>query len=267
MPEYDAVRRQLSRYERGLYFELGRARERGETAEKGWVRQFTLVTGKGARVLDSARSDGRGTQGVERKSGRINEREALRQLERERSGLSSGQLTHSRWETVAGEKIPATVRDEMLAMARDFPGRFHHEMVSRADALRAIRIGQSLVSKQLELVRVDELERADRARKRLERIREIAREREAEQRSRDQAVAWQRQREAAQRVAESARQAREAARNGKHLPMTGREAADLLIVSRPTPGIATPHRQPPSPERAGRGRDGRGRDRGIQRER
>ncbi|MEU0504391.1 hypothetical protein [Nocardia sp. NPDC005998] len=177
--EYDAVRRDLSSYEKGLYFELGRAHERGETPEKGWVRQFEIRTSEGPRVLDSARSEGRGTRSLERKSGRVNERDAHEQLRKERAGLESQQLTHSTWETVEGEKLPDKVREDMQELARDFPSRFHHEIVSRADAARAIRLGQSLVSKQLELIRAYELVRADRARKRLEKIREIVRAREA----------------------------------------------------------------------------------------
>lgn len=180
--EYDAIRKRLTRYERGLYFELGRARERGETRDKGWVPQFEIRTSEGARILDSARTHGRGTEGVERKSGRVNERDTYFQLFKERAALESGQLTRSRWETVAGEKIPDKVRRQLEALARDYPGRFHHEVVSRADALRAIRLGRSLASRQLELIRPYELDRADRARKRLEKIREIVRAREAQQR-------------------------------------------------------------------------------------
>ncbi|WP_157124609.1 hypothetical protein [Nocardia pseudovaccinii] len=182
--EYDDYRRRerLTNYERGLYFELGRAHERGETAEKGWVRQFRIETKDGVRILDSARTEGRGTRGIERKSGRVNERETLRQLGLERLAFESGQLTSSTWETVAGEKVPPEVVKEMQAMARDFRGKFHHQVISRADALRAIQLGQSMVSKQLELVRAHELVRADRARKRLENIREIVRARQPKER-------------------------------------------------------------------------------------
>ncbi|WP_433679888.1 hypothetical protein [Nocardia sp. CA-119907] len=198
--EYDDIRRGLSRYERGLYFELGRAREQGETPERGWVRQFEINIGRDTRRLDSARTDGRGTRGVERKSGRVNEREAREQLRVERAGLESGQLTHSRWETVEGEKLPDKVREDMQALARDFPGQFHHQVISRADALRAMQLGRSLMSKQLELIRAHELVRADRARKRLENIREIVRTRKArEEKAREERARVER--EAAVRVA------------------------------------------------------------------
>ena len=118
--EYDAIRRGLSNYERGLYFELGRAYIRGETADRGWVRQFKIETGKGSRIIDSARTEGLGIRAVERKSGRLNEREAREQLIRERAGIDSGKIARSDWETVAGEKIPRSVSNDMHALSEIF---------------------------------------------------------------------------------------------------------------------------------------------------
>ncbi|WP_280313649.1 hypothetical protein [Nocardia abscessus] len=244
--EYDAIRQRLTNYEKGLYFELGRAQERGETPEKGWVRQFRIETSKGPRVLDNARTEDRGTRGVERKSGRINERDTREQLVKERAGLESGQLTRSRWETVAGEKVPRAVAAELQAMARDFPGRFHHEIVSRADALRAMQLGQSLMSKQLELMRVYELDRAERARERLAKIREIVRAQERAEGFRK----MQQFREAAARgraeapqQAERDRQAREQAERAQQAHRTPeterarveREAAERVAREFPPP--------------------------------
>ncbi len=176
--EYDAIRRGLTNYEKGLYFELGRAHERGETPERGWVRQFAIKTDKGVRVVDSARTEGRGADSVERKSGRVNERDARRQLDLERLALDSGRISRSRWETVAGEKVPDKVREDIKDMVRDFGDKFTHVIISRADALRAMKLGQSLASKQLELVRAYELDRAERARQRLSKLREIVRAQE-----------------------------------------------------------------------------------------
>ncbi|WP_328406725.1 hypothetical protein [Nocardia sp. NBC_00403] len=248
--EYDDFRRRLSNYEKGLYFELGRAHERGETRDRGWVRQFTLKIGKNIRVLDSARTEGKSTRGTERKSGRVNERETLRQLKTERELLVSGQLTRSQWETVAGEKMPRAVLSYMQQMGRDFPGRFQHEIVSRADALRAIQLGQSLAGRQLELVRPYELQRAERARQRLEKIREIVRVRD--EKARERAEKFQRMqqfREAAARGradaterAERDRQAREQATRAKarDVPETERarverEAAERAAREFPVP--------------------------------
>lgn len=182
MPDdYDTYRRNLSNYEKGLYFELGRAHELGETRDNGWVKQFCLRTKLGPRILDSARAEGRGVRGRERKSGRVSERRTLRQLNKERVALEAGQLTRTTWETVAGESLPKSIEESLSAMTRDFGARFQHVVISREDALRAMKLGQSLVSKQLELVRPYELERADRARRRLENIRRIQQEKEREQ--------------------------------------------------------------------------------------
>ncbi|MEU1997744.1 hypothetical protein ABZ511_25140 [Nocardia gamkensis] len=112
------------------------------------------------------------------KSGRVNERETLRQLKTERAALQAGILTQSRWETVSGETVPRSVLEYMREIAQEFPGRFQHEVISRPDALRAMQLGRSLVSRQLELIRPYELNRADRARERLAKIRMIVRSHE-----------------------------------------------------------------------------------------
>ncbi|WP_181725640.1 hypothetical protein [Nocardia gipuzkoensis] len=244
--EYDAVRRGLTNYEKGLYFELGRARERGETPERGWVRQFAIKTDKGVRVVDSARTEGRGADSVERKSGRVNDRDARRQLDLERLALDSGQISRSRWETVAGEKVPDKVRQDMQDMVRDFGDKFTHVIISRADALRAIKLGQSLASKQLELVRAYELDRAERARQRLAKIREIVRAQERAEKFRKMQLfreAAARGRADAPRQAERDRQAREQAERARQALRTPeaerarveREAAERLARQFPVP--------------------------------
>ncbi|CAM4097508.1 hypothetical protein NONI108955_08800 [Nocardia ninae] len=176
--EYDAVRKNLTPYERGLYFELGRAHEMGETADKGWVKQFRIQTAKGPRILDNARTAGQGIESVERKSGRVNERESREQIAKEHAGIAAGQIARSRWETVAGEKVPDKTRELMQDTADATKGKFQHVEISREAAARAMVIGRSLVSQQLELVRPYELQRADRARERLAKIRVIARAKE-----------------------------------------------------------------------------------------
>ncbi|WP_157111956.1 hypothetical protein [Nocardia beijingensis] len=243
--EYDDYRRRLSNYEKGLYFELGRALEQGETPGRGWVQQFAIKIDGKTRRLDSARTEGRGIRGVERKSGRINEQETLRQLSIERVGLESSQLIHSRWETVSGEKIPPAVAAELQAMVRDLGDKFQHVIISRADALRAMRLGQSLVSQQLELIRPYELNRADRARERLAKIRQIVRAQERAEKFRR----MQQFREAATRgrldapQVERDRQARadaERARQARQTPETERarierEAAERVAQEFPVP--------------------------------
>lgn len=197
-------------------------------------------------MLDNARTEGRGTRGIERKSGRVNERDTREQLFKERAGLESGQLTQSRWETVAGENIPRSVAAELQAMARDFPGRFHHEIVSRADALRAIRLGQSLASQQLELVRVYELDRAQRARERLAKIRQIVRAQERAEKFRKVQQfreAATRGREEAPQLAERSRRAREEAeraRQARQTPETERVRIEREVTERVAQEFAMP---------------------------
>ncbi|MBF6163413.1 hypothetical protein IU486_01325 [Streptomyces gardneri] len=244
--EYDAIRRRLTNYEKGLYFELGRAHELEETPDKGWVRQFRIETSKGPRVLDNARTENRGTRGLERKSGRINERDAREQLTKERAGLDAGMLASSRWETVAGEQIPPKIAKELQDMARDFGDKFQHVVVSRADALRAMKLGQSLVSQQLELIRPYELNRADRARERLAKLREIVRAQDRAEKFRK----MQQFREAAARgradapqQVERDRQAREQAERARQAGRTPeaerarveREAAERVAQEFPPP--------------------------------
>ncbi|MBF6202615.1 hypothetical protein IU483_00600 [Streptomyces gardneri] len=244
--EYDDFRRRLTNYEKGLYFELGRAREQGETSERGWVPQFEIEVDGDVRRLDSARTDGRGIRGVERKSGRVDRRDALIQLNLERIALQSGQMTQSRWETVSGENIAPAVAAELQAMARELGNKFQHVVVSRADALRAMRLGQSLMSQQLELVRAYELDRADRARQRLANIRQIVRAQERGEKFRK----MQQFREAAARgradapqQAERDRQTREQAQRAQQAHRTPeteraqveREAAERVAREFPPP--------------------------------
>lgn len=65
-------------------------------------------------------------------------------------------------------------------------------------------------------------------------------------------ITQQQQREAAERLAHKARRDRKAAERGETVPMTGHEAADILAVSRPTPGVESLHRQPSEVWRGGR---------------
>ncbi|WP_157224391.1 hypothetical protein [Nocardia paucivorans] len=116
-----------------------------------------------------------------------------------------------------------------------------------------------------------EEQRAEEARQRARKaqpIREAARQ-EIEQQERDRRTraARQKQREAVERLAQHARLAREAAERGEILPMTGREAADLLAVSRPVPGSDTPHRGHPPVGSSNGARDRSHRERGMERER
>ncbi|WP_405159648.1 hypothetical protein OG203_24615 [Nocardia sp. NBC_01499] len=193
--EYDAARKNLTNYEKGLYFELGRAHEMGETPDRGWVKQFRIQTPKGPRILDNARTVDRGIEAKERKSGRVNERDACEQIAKEHASISTGQIVRSTWETVVGEKVPEKTLELMRITADATKGKFQHVEISREAAARSIVIGKSLASQQLELIKPYELQRADRARERLAKIRVIVKAREEKERA--QAA----ERDAARRVA------------------------------------------------------------------
>lgn len=156
--------------------------------------------------------------------------------------------------------------------------------VERADG--ALRLRQRLERErnQLELVKFSDLRRQQRSEERHERTQQrgraqaakrateqVGRERQAlerntgthecaecaraEQRAKREEpehIAQQQQREAAERLAHKAKRDRKAAERGETVPMTGHEAADILAVSRPTPGVESPHRQSPEVQRGGR---------------
>ncbi|MGQ4617900.1 hypothetical protein [Nocardia sp. R7R-8] len=166
--------------------------------------------------------------------------------EMSRVGVSTGRITHSRWETVAGEKVPDKVREDLRDMARDFGDKFQHVIISRADALRAIQLGRSLASMQLELIRPYELQRADRARERLAKIRQMVRAQERAEKFRTvqqfREAAARGRVDAPQRVerdrqaraeAERARQARQAPESER--ARIEREAAERVAQEFPVP--------------------------------
>ncbi|WP_067478120.1 hypothetical protein [Nocardia amamiensis] len=259
--EYDAMRKNLTSYERGLYFELGRAHEMVETRDKGWVKQFRIQTAKGPRVLDNARSVGRAVEGVERKSGKVNERDAREQLNKERAGLESGQIFRSRWETVAGEKVPDKIRQQMRELAHDSKGKFQHIEISREAATRAVEIGRSLASQQLELIRPYELQRADRARERLAKIRQIVRAQERAEKFRKmqqfREAAIRGRADAPQKI-ERDRQAREEAerarqaRGADERARVERTPAERVALEFPVPGQFQEREAPDTGEQAAR---------------
>ncbi|GAB2700787.1 hypothetical protein [Nocardia thraciensis] len=122
----------------------------------------------------------------------------------------------------AQEKTERTVREVRAKAAREAAMRFPTlgEQLARHGDSQAAEKGARTEANASETARQREAEAAEKARK----------AREA-----GDAVAWQRQREAADRLAQTGREAREAAARGQ-LGDMAREAADMLRVTRPTPG-------------------------------
>ncbi|MET8799516.1 hypothetical protein ABZV91_24355 [Nocardia sp. NPDC004568] len=201
----------------------------------------------------------------------------MAQLAKDREALRQDPNARGTWVLVQGAADPAT-RRELDALAQDFPGRFHIEEITQQQAVKALRLGRELerTRDQLELVDSSKLRSQQRARERYEKAQEKERTRESARRAVEQQqrarrereaveLARQKQREALERLKGSARRNQEAIARGETPPMTAREAADILAVSRPTPGVMSPFREPPRPTRSSR--DGPTRERGLERDR
>lgn len=263
----------------GRWFHYGMAELRGETRENGWLHEQPLKLASGReRIHDTALlvNEIGGRDFTEYKWGEnVGGEFTMEQIAKEREVLQQDPNARGTWVLQQGAADSAT-RKELDALVRDFPGRFFVEEITKEQANKALEVGKDLERNrdQLELVNTRDLRRQQRIKERRERLREKERTQEAAQRAVEQQKrerqtreAQQKQREAAERLAEHIRREREAAARGQILPMTGREAADLLAVSRPTPGIASPHREPPRAGSTRGGRERSDRERGMQRER
>ncbi|MBF6175965.1 hypothetical protein [Nocardia blacklockiae] len=318
----------------GDWFRDGMAHLRGHTEANGWRKELRLdVPGfKGPRILDNALPGPgkRVREATEYKSGRIRAKTAIPQLLKERELLARGRIDYKEWVIVRGQRVDPAVRALMDRMEKQFKGRFKVVEDSKAERLRAIRVGQELarnrllqqkreVARWLTRVRA-ERERSDRAvqrardereahrqqRERLQKeaARQVAREfaqrfghvlraqgqgdsgrgrdtpdtvenarrrevadaaTEKARKGREAAeeAARKHQRDAADRLAKTAQEARELAAKGERGDMA-REVADLLRVTRPTPGIEPPSRDAIAAARTRTGRVERGRERGIE---
>ncbi|MEV2222660.1 hypothetical protein AB0E01_22610 [Nocardia vinacea] len=164
---------------RGEYFHRGMAQIRGETRENGWAREY--VEPHNEQRLDQARvyvnKEDRAFR--EYKSGRIDER-SVEQLRGHRELLDKGIYRSGEWVTVTPlEKAPKEFRDLVAEMQREL--NFRLVVVPPELTARAMELGEQLTpgARQLELVSSYELYRQERARQRLEKIREIVKAREA----------------------------------------------------------------------------------------
>ena len=276
-----AAHRARRHNERGRHFHLGMAQLRGETRENGWRHEQTVeIPGMGGRRHDTSRTvDPRDRQFTEYKSGEtIRGKESLTQVQKDAHLVEQGWRGEWVMTDTAWKDIDRSIGRQLEQLQQQYPDRFRVDLISREQREQAIRLGKELDRNraQPELFDSRELRARERVRQREERARQSARE-HAEPAMAAQQMATQRharevtehavrqeQRDAAQRLAVWAREQREAAERGEPTPMTGREAADVLAVSRPTPGYESPHRVSPV---VVHGRDVRGRERGVERDR
>ncbi len=175
-------------------------------------------------------------------------------LERQRKRREKEERARVRAERKAREE---KARQERAKAERERKAREERERVQRE---AAERVAREFAEKYRALLSRDrEPSQGDSARVRDE----TDAAEKLQQHERDQAdeKARQKQREAADRLALEARRARELADNRQPGEMT-REVADILHVTRPTPGIELPHREPPQAGRTRGGREERSRERG-----
>ncbi|WP_147404114.1 hypothetical protein [Nocardia panacis] len=179
---YDADRRSYDSQARGRIFENGTG-EFFRDRERGYTPQVEVpVPGRNeVRRFDKAQVKDGAYLSIEDKSGAVRGPNDMKEMRNDRILLERGIVANHTLRTVEGEYISKEAREFINEMLRDFPGRYVHQVISREEARQIWARGlQREPGQQLELVRAYELNRAERARQRLEHIRQIVK---AQQRS------------------------------------------------------------------------------------
>lgn len=219
------------------------------------------------RVVELSRAD---AERARREGKVLEERERSRQLEL--AVNVSALVRAQRIRDAARRARDRALTREAAQRAVDARNRMQRERRVRAqereDRARvereaAERVAREFAAKFPELMRGRDQPEENGTRERPDPVEESRRR---EERERAAAEQRQKQREAAERLKEHAQRARDAAAQGRTGDMS-REVADLLQVGRPTPGTEPPHREPPQASQTRGGRDERGRERGIERDR
>ncbi|WP_156959815.1 hypothetical protein [Nocardia sp. BMG51109] len=203
---YQEARNQWQRArEVGNRFRDGMAFLRGQTPERGYEKEVRVKTDRGPRIQDVANREIR--EGSEYKSGRVDKEKTLPQLDKEERLIIQGWRLD--WTTVEGARIDREVQDRVRELTAKYPDRFKIQEVSREQLRLALTVAKNLekqrkkqerehrqrekekaqqraideravqrLTKSKQQVKTYELHRADRARKRLEHIREIVKARD-----------------------------------------------------------------------------------------
>lgn len=271
MPDaYDRDREKFDSNRRGRIFENGTDRFFRDR-EKGYTRQSEKYeTPVGNTTFDKIKKDDRGKvlHTIEEKSGRLEGKKDEAQLKVVRHLLKQGEIERHTLRTVEGEPISDAAKKLIAEMSRDLGDKFTHQLISRSDAREIWAQGlQREPNQQLELPGVGEKARQQKALQREEKQRqEQARVQQAQREAADR-LARQQQQEAAQRLADASKRAQEQIAQGKVPVVTREEILGVLAVSRPTPGVQSPHLTAPEVTRAQRGDHARGRNLERHRER
>ncbi|WP_433710486.1 hypothetical protein ACQP2U_29690 [Nocardia sp. CA-084685] len=167
---YDRDREDFRNNDRGRIWENGtdrffRDRENGYD-KPPQSRQYW--TPEGYRRYDKERVDDKGhVRGVEDKSGSMTGDNDRKELEKDRFLLERGIVDHLVLRTVEGEPKSKEVRELIDGLARDYPDKFTHQIISRCDAREIWARGlEREPSPQLELPSVGEQARLQKERQR-----------------------------------------------------------------------------------------------------
>ncbi|WP_327147290.1 hypothetical protein [Nocardia sp. NBC_01329] len=260
----------------GRWFHNGIAEIRGETRQNGWENQRSVKLPSGReRIHDAARSlnDHEFREYKHAKS--VGGEFVMDQISKEGEHLRSDPKAKGAWIVIEGSPDPAA-RRELEKLEKEFEGRFQLIEISAEEAERARAIGRNLERNpnQLELFDSGKLRSRERLKEAREKREEKQRVQEAvkkaqEKQERERQIREERrkQREAVERVAERARLDREAVARGEKPPMSPHQAADILRINRPTPGVRSAFREPPQVTRSRRDAPGRDRNRELERDR
>lgn len=195
MPDgYDNDRARKDSNERGRIFENG-AYEYFRDHESGYIQgSKKYQVGKDRIKFDKVKEVDGIAYTIEDKSGGVGGRKDETQLRAVRGLIENGQVAHHLLRTVEGEKMSPAARELIDGLARDFPDKFTHQLISRSDAREIFARGLSVEpGEQLEMQGVRSLAVEQRARSKdrekertQQRVRdwEAAREREARDKQR-----------------------------------------------------------------------------------
>ncbi|MCP2319576.1 hypothetical protein APR12_004945 [Nocardia amikacinitolerans] len=153
---------------RGRVFENGCDRHFRDR-ENGYVRQSRLYVaeGVGKTRLDKEKNDRGVVHTIEEKSGRIEGKKDETQLKVIYALLEKGEVQQHLLRSVESEKISERAQELIDKLARDFPDRFTHQVISRSVAREIWALGLQLErGQQLELPGVGEKAREQRDRQR-----------------------------------------------------------------------------------------------------
>ncbi|MFE7796128.1 hypothetical protein [Nocardia sp. NPDC057440] len=265
MDDYDNDRKGYKPHLRGTIFEHG-ASNFFRDRENGYSHGSRIYeTSEGRIKFDHVKEVDSHLFSIEDKSGRIDGDKDVTQLMALRELLRSNEKHKHLLRSVEGESISKECQELINGLKRDFPDRFTHLEISRADARTIWALGRDLVrgkqleleerGKQLELPGVGEKAREEkaqelqrrretiaqlaRARERAEKFRKMQQFRQAAARGRAEAprqVQAERARQPAEPVvlAKPAREVSEAAKRAERARVE-REAAERAAREFPVP--------------------------------